>query len=46
VDPQSADALRNETPVSLQIFYEFARTDSAHDLRLRTIALESLLEAK
>jgi len=46
VDAQPADARRSETPGSMQIFYEFARSDSAHDLRLATIAVESLLDGK
>ena len=46
VDAQPANAPPGETPASLRIFYEFARPDSAHDLRLATVEIESLLERK
>jgi hypothetical protein len=46
IDAQPTNGPRNVTCSALNIFYEFARPDSAHDLRLASVPIESLLEAQ
>jgi hypothetical protein len=48
--PHSSGSLRyldaqpaHDSPTDLNVFYEFARSDSAHDLRLTKISAESLI---
>ena len=46
IDAQLTNSPRGKTQDNVAIFYEFARPDWAHDLRLGTVAVESLLEAE
>jgi hypothetical protein len=44
VDAQLADGPGNAKPGTLSVFYEFARADTAHDLRVTAVSLESLID--
>lgn len=44
IDAQPAAETKNADSDMLSIFYEFAREDSAHDLRLATLSAEALFE--
>jgi hypothetical protein len=46
IDAQPTDGARNPAARSLSVFYEFARPDSAHDLRFATVPIEALIETQ
>jgi hypothetical protein len=46
IDAQLANGPPNAKPGTLSVFYEFARPDTAHDLRVTTVSLESIVRAQ
>jgi hypothetical protein len=46
IDAQLTGGPGKVKPGTLSVFYEFARADCAHDLRLTTVSVESLLDGQ